>query len=374
MIAPLILLSALLWIALLVVPWRPYLVRETLADGPLPGNRTTDLSEVVVLIPARNESARIAGTLTAILGQGAGLKIVVVDDQSTDDTAAIVERFGQQNVVLIRGAALPPGWSGKVWAQAQAEVELDRPLTLLLDADIVLAPGLLCRLVEKMREQRAGLVSLMAELPMGRLREKLLIPAFVYFFKLLYPFSLSNAPRSRVAAAAGGCILVSTRLIHEIGGFAALRDALIDDCTFARLVKQTGARTWVGLTRSARSVRCYDDLADIWDMVARTAFTQLRYSIVLLSVCTLLMVLSFVLPLAALTLGDIEITVYSAVALCAMAISYFPTVHYYHLNPVWSFALPVAGLLFLAMTWTSAARHWWGKGAAWRDRHYGEQQ
>ncbi len=240
-----------------------------------------------------------------------------------------------------------------------------------MDADIELAPGILSALKSKLCQERAALASLMVELPMKSFWEKLLIPAFVYFFRLLYPFSLANTATSNVAAAAGGCILLETERLRDIGGFARLREALIDDCALARLVKHDRARIWIGLTRAARSIRRYSKLTDIWNMVARTAFTQLRYSMILLALCTLLMGLAFAMPVVGVAFGNVPSVAFALVALSAMMLSYLPTIRYYRLHPGWALSLPVAGLLFLAMTWTSAFRHWWGEGASWRGRAYG---
>jgi hopene-associated glycosyltransferase HpnB len=365
--------AALLWSGLLLAPWRPFSSRERLeSDGGLVEEKT-DFSDVVALIPARNEAERIADTLKALSSQGENLKIVVVDDQSTDDTVAVVEDLGLARVVLVKGKPLPAGWSGKVWAQAQAQAALDRPLTLLLDADIRLAPGLLATLRHKLEGESAGLVSLVAELPMNSLWERLLMPAFVYFFKLLYPFRLVNDPRSRMAAAAGGCILLKTRIIRQIGGFQSLKDALIDDCTLARLVKRRDERIWLGLTRSARSTRGYAGLGAIWNMVARTAFTQLGYSNLLLILCAFLMVLAYMVPVAGLGNGNTTTMSFSGVALLIMAASYVPTIRFYGLHPAWSLTLPAAAALFLAMTLTSAVRYWNGERSAWRGRVYRRQ-
>ena len=352
--------AALLWSGLLLAPWRPFTSRERLeSDGGLVEEKA-DFSDVVVLIPARNEAERIADTLKALLSQGENLKIVVIDDQSADGTVAVVEDLALEEVVLLEGKPLPADWSGKVWAQAQAQAALDRPLTLLLDADIRLAPGLLATLRHKLESESAGLVSLVAELPMRSLWERLLMPAFVYFFKLLYPFRLVNDPRSRMAAAAGGCILLETRIIRGIGGFDALKDALIDDCTLARLVKRRHERIWLGLTRSVRSTRGYDGLGAIWNMVARTAFTQLGYSISLLILCALLMVLAYIVPVTGLGTGNAIAAGFSGIALFVMTASYVPTIRFYGLHPAWSLTLPAAAALFLAMTLTSAVRYWNG--------------
>jgi hopene-associated glycosyltransferase HpnB len=205
---------------------------------------------------------------------------------------------------------------------------------------------------------------------MQRFWEKLLLPPFVYFFKLLYPFVLANREGGRVAAAAGGCVLVKTARLRKIGGFAALRDALIDDCTLARLVKRSGGRTWIGLTHDARAIRPYRTLAEIWNMVARTAFTQLRYSRLLLMLCTMLLSESFLVPVIGLLATPPATAALAAVALLAMTLSFLPTVRYYRLAPLWVLTLPVAASLYLAMCWTSAIRYWRGERSRWKGRSY----
>jgi len=358
----------LAWVIVLCLPWRPWATRERLeARGR---DETTDLGDITVLIPARDEARSLPRTLASLRRQGHGLKIVVVDDQSTDGTAAAVRALDVPGLELVSGAPLRPGWSGKVWAQSQGERELDRPLTLLLDADIELAPGLLATLREELGARRAGLVSLMAELPMRGTWERLLLPAFVYFFKLLYPFALANRVGSRVAAAAGGCVLLETRALRDIGGFAVLRDALIDDCTLAALVKRKGYPTWIGLTRSVTSHRRYRGLGDIWRMVTRTAFTELRYSWARLAACTLLMVTAFLTPLAALLACDVTGRLLTGAALIAMALSYMPTLSFYGLPRLWALSLPIAASLFLTMTWHSALQYSRGERSAWRGRRY----
>jgi hopene-associated glycosyltransferase HpnB len=241
-----------------------------------------------------------------------------------------------------------------------------------LDGDIELAPGVIATLRRKMQQDQLRLVSLMAALRMQGYWEKLLLPAFIFFFRLLYPFQLANDPKQRrVAAAAGGCILLETKLIDEIGGFAALRSALIDDCTFARRVKSLGARTWIGLTHSVCSVRRYDTLEAIWNMVARSAFTQLHYSTVALLGCTAVFIVAFWLPIATLFLGDVAAWTLAVVALLAMVSSYLPTLRFYRLGSGWVLALPLIGTLYLAMTWSSALRYWCGQRSRWKDRVYG---
>jgi hopene-associated glycosyltransferase HpnB len=200
--------------------------------------------------------------------------------------------------------------------------------------------------------------------------ERLLMPAFVYFFKLLYPFALANSPDRRFAAAAGGCIMLETRLLARIGGFAAIHGALIDDCALAKKVKATGARTWLGLSRAVVSLRRYDTLADVWDMVARTAFTQLRYSVWLLALCTLAMPILFWLPPAALFASDSAVSLAAGWAVLLMAGTYAPTLRFYGRSAAWGLLKPVIAAAYLAMTWSSALRYWRGERSRWKGRVY----
>jgi hopene-associated glycosyltransferase HpnB len=241
---------------------------------------------------------------------------------------------------------------------------------LLLDADIVLAPGTLAALRAKMHLEDRQLVSLLAELSMYGLWGKLLLPAFVYFFKLLYPFRLSNSDNGLIAAAAGGCILTRSRLLEAIGGFGSIRDALIDDCALARRVKTHGARTWIGVTRSAKSVRPYQTLAAVWNMVARTAFAQLLYSKTLLLLCTLALVLAFLVPIVGVVSFPSATSAVSAATVLVMVCTYLPVLRFYQIPYGWALGLPFAGVLFTAMTWTSALRHWLGRGVKWKGRSY----
>jgi hopene-associated glycosyltransferase HpnB len=216
----------------------------------------------------------------------------------------------------------------------------------------------------------AQMASVMAAPRFGSFWERLLLPAFVYFFKLLYPFQLANGSRTRVAAAAGGCVLIERRVLDGIGGFAALRGALIDDCTLARLAKQAGFATWIGLTHAAFSVRASSHLADVWNMVARTAFTQLRYSTLWLLACTGTMALVFAVPVAGLVAAEGPARAAAGIACAALCVTYVPTLRYYGLHWLRALALPAVAALFLAMTWTSALRYWRGTRSAWRGRTY----
>jgi len=362
------LVGVVIWLSILLLPWRPWGTGEFLDAGS--HSPDEDLSNITVLIPARNEAAMIQATLPALRAQGRGLNIIVVDDQSTDSTAETARNCAPRKLVVVSGQPLPPGWSGKLWALEQGRSHIRTPFTLLLDADIKPQPGIIAELRKEMREKNLGLISLMAVLRMQTFWERLLMPAFVYLFKLLYPFRLSNSGSSRIAAAAGGCILLETRLLDEIGGFHALRGELIDDCALAQRVKALGYRTWIGLTHSVYSLRPYHDLNAIWNMVARTAFTQLRYSSLALALCTVMMVASFWVPAVGLLLPKASGKFLSVIALSSMMLSYLPTLKFYGMSARWTVAMPLIGTLYLAMTWTSAIRHWFGKGSQWKGRAY----
>jgi hopene-associated glycosyltransferase HpnB len=359
--------GVLCWWSLVLSPWCSWSTREKI-EATASGNSNTLLNDLTVLIPARNEGPYIQHTLNGVKAQGEGIYIIVIDDQSVDDTAERAKQCGAQ---VISGITPPAGWSGKLWALEQGLKEVKTPYTLLLDADIELAPGIVIELRRKMHGEKLALISLMAEPPMKSFIERLLMPAFIFFFKLLYPFALANKLRSRIAAAAGGCILMETQALRAVGAFGNLHNALIDDCTLAAHIKRAGYRTWIGLSHGARSHRGYQALRPIWEMVARTAYTQLRYSFSLLAICTLIMVSMFwAAPLAFLLLPNQQIFWVSLLAWVAMFISYLPTLIYYQRSPFWGITLPVIGTLYLLMTWTSALRYWRGERACWKDRRY----
>lgn len=357
-----------MWLGLLLLPFRPWSTREQI-EPQLPQD-TPDLGNIAVLIPARDEAVGIARTLQGVAAQGRLAKVVLVDDQSTDGTSGIARSLHIPGLEIVPGAAPESGWSGKLWALHQGLARIETPYLLLLDADIELLPGMLPALLDKLQREQRDMVSVMARLSMDSAVEKLLIPPFIYFFKLIYPFALANSPSRWVAAAAGGCILIRTAALREIGGFAALRGALIDDCTLARRVKDAGGRTWLGLSHGVKAIRPYENLAEIWNMVARTAFTQLRYSTALLLLCTVLMGMSFVAPVMAILMPGSGAAVPGALALALMMASYSPVVGYYRLGRGWLLTLPMAAALYLGMTWTSALRYWRGERSRWKNRIY----
>ncbi len=356
--------AALIWGGLLLLPWRPWSTREHLAASPEP----LDLGDITALIPARNEAEVIERTLSGLRSQGEGLRAIVVDDQSEDDTAALASRH--DFVRVIAGAPLPPGWAGKLWALEQGRGAVTTPMTLLVDADIELRPGMLAALLQHKRAQGLHYVSIMADLRRTSFWDRLLLPAFVYFFKLLYPFALSNSRNGLVAAGAGGCVLVDTAALEKAGAFASLRGALIDDCALARRIKSSGHRSWIGLSRDVISLRPYGTLDSIWQMVARSAYTQLYYSTALLLVLTAIFAAAYWLPIAALALGS----PLALVALLAMMAAYVPTLRYYELPIAWALLLPLTGTLYLAMTWGSALRYWRGERSRWKNRQYASER
>ena len=365
-------IGAFIWLAIMLLPWRPWGTREHM-DSP-EGSPDADLSDITVLIPARNEAEVIGTTLSSLKAQGHDLPIVMVDDRSTDGTVPVAQTFGMQNLRILSGEPVPADWSGKVWALEQGFRHVNTPLVLLIDADIELHPGIVLGLRRKLKEDHLHLVSLMAQMRMVSLWERLLMPAFVYFFKMLYPFRLSNSDFMGVAAAAGGCILLETRLIEEIGGFKAICNELIDDCALAKRVKSLGYRTWIGLTHSVHSLRSYENLAGIWNMVARTAFFQLRDSVVLLAGTTAIMLMVFWLPVAGIFFPSTAAKTISAFALTVLILSYLPTLKFYGQSRAWALALPLIAALYLAMTWSSAIRFWAGAGSSWKGRFYARQK
>lgn len=359
--------GCLLWGGLLLLPWQPWRVRERLEAAP--GGPGADLGLVTAVIPARNEAALLPRSLGALAAQSPDLEVVLVDDCSEDGTAAAARR-ALPGIRILAGSPPPEGWTGKLWALEQGIRRVETPFVLLLDADIQLASGLVAALLCHSAKTGAKLVSLMATLPVRSFWERLLLPAFVFFFKLLYPFGLSNSRCPRVAAAAGGCLLVETRILRELGGFGPQRDALIDDCALARRVKSAGHRTWIGLSHSVESLRSSGSLRSIWNMVARTAFVQLRCSWLGLLACTVLLLAAFVLPLSSLCFGGSGARILSALVLLAMWTSYQPTLGFYRLSRAWGLALPLVGTLYGAMTWTSAWRYAGGMKSKWKGRVY----
>jgi hopene-associated glycosyltransferase HpnB len=363
-----ILPGLLIWLAILLLPWRPWSTRESLDSLAAIQNR--DLSDITVLIPARNEALTISEMLSALKDQGDNLSVILVDDQSTDNTSELAKSIDLPHLTIISGTEPAEGWSGKLWALEQGRQHVKTPYLILLDADIVLEKNLIPVVLEKVKNEQLQMLSLMAFLKMQTFWEKLLMPAFIFFFKLLYPFHLSNKQNSWIAAAAGGFIFIETKVLEELGGFNCIKDALIDDCSLAKQVKKNKHKIWTGMTHSAISIRSYETLSSIWQMVARTAYTQLFYSPLLLLLCTLLMLAAFVLPVAALLQSQCPVFVTGLIILGLQVVCYLPTLRYYAINPIYTLVLPLIGVLYLVMTWSSAYRYYFAKGANWKGRYY----
>ena len=324
-----------------------------------------------VVIPARDEAEGIEAALRSLLAQDypGTLRVILVDDGSTDGTGAIARALGDPRLLVLDGRKRPAGWSGKLWAVAQGLQRAEAPLVLLTDADIVHDPLHLATLVAKLERDELDLVSEMVELRCRALAEKLLVPAFVYFFAMLYPFAWVNDPLRATAAAAGGTVLVRKRALERIGGIAAVRGALIDDVALARAVKR-GGRIWLGHSQLARSVRPYPDAASIWRMVARTAYVQLGRSPVMLVLCLVGMALVWLVPPGAVLFAHGAARWLGLAAWVAMAASYVPTLRRFRLSPLWAPLLPLIALFYMAATLGSALDRYRGRGVVWKRRAY----
>jgi hopene-associated glycosyltransferase HpnB len=334
---------------------------------------------VVAVVPARDEASVVERSIPSLLAQDypGPFRVVLVDDHSADGTAALARaaasRLGASERLTVLGArALPSGWTGKLWALAegvrQVEEGSDPPeLFLFTDADIAHHRSNLAELVARLEGQRRDLVSLMVRLNCESLAERFLIPAFVFFFAMLYPFAWSNDRRRTTAAAAGGCILLRRGAYRRIGGFAAIRHALIDDCALAAAVKRGGGAIWLGLSRDTVSLRPYPHVRDIWLMVARTAYAQLRYSPLLLAGTVLGLAVTYLAPPALLFAGGSAAWLGLA-AWALMSLAYLPMIRFYGLGPLWAPLLPGIALVYLAATLDSARRHWRGQGGLWKGR------
>jgi hopene-associated glycosyltransferase HpnB len=333
---------------------------------------------VTAVVPARNEAACIAASIGSLLAQDypGRFDVVLVDDDSTDGTAEIARRVATAaengRFTVIEGRPLPVGWTGKLWALKQgietAEASPMRPEYLLLtDADIVYAPDTLRMLAAKAETSTLVLASLMAKLRCDSAAERGLVPAFIFFFQMLYPFAWVNRPYTTTAAAAGGCMLVRADALWRAGGVERIRTALIDDCALARVMKAQGP-IWLALTERVRSIRPYPRVDDIRQMVARSAYAQLRYSPLLLAGCILGMGLTYLAPpvLALFANGLASWLGFAAWALMALAM--LPTLRFYRVSPLWSIALPAIASLYVLFTLDSAYASARGRGGLWKGR------
>ncbi|QDH14467.1 glycosyltransferase [Formicincola oecophyllae] len=356
-------------------------------EGPWPA--------VAIVVPARNEAAAIQPALTSLLGQDypGWLRVFLVDDESTDGTSQLAAQVPDphKRLTIIKGNPHAPGWSGKLWAVHQGEGAALAALRsqqareagaggagtapgsfiMLTDADITHAPDHVTSLVRQARDGSQDMVSEMVSLNCTGFWEKALIPAFVYFFAMIYPYRKVADPRSRVAGAAGGTVLVSQRALVGVGGIQALRGALIDDCTLAKHVQQRGGRLYLGSSRQAWSIRSYQEPGEIWHMIVRTAYNQLRYSPLRLAGALVGLVLVWFVP-PALALKGRGAARWLGAGVCAMAAaSYLPTLRHFKLGAWRVLTLPLIVAFYMLATVDSAIKHHFGAGVTWHGRAYG---
>jgi hopene-associated glycosyltransferase HpnB len=366
-----------IWIYLLLFRGSFWLARDR-EDRDRPAMPAAgDWPSVVAVIPARNEALALPRTLLSLSAQNypGRFSIVVVDDDSSDGTGAIARGLAASlagEVILLQGEPLPPGWTGKVRAMQQgiahAETMENVPDYLLLtDADIEYSPDAVARLVARAKSSRTVLTSLMVKLNCESLAERALVPAFVYFFQMLYPFAWVNKASAKTAAAAGGCMLVDRRALARAGGIAKIRSALIDDCALARLLKAEGP-IWLGLSRDVLSLRTYPRFSDIRRMVARSAYAELDYSLVLLLGTALGMVLTYLAAPILAIFAPFPANAVAALAWALMMLTFLPILRFYRVSKLWTVAFPLIAAVYLGFTLDSAYQHWRGRGGAWKGR------
>jgi len=365
-------ISFAVWLYMLVARGDYWLTRERDDDVLAPPMR---LPSVVAVVPARNEADVIAQSIGSLLAQdyGGPLRVVLVDDGSTDGTAAAAKAVeGQRRLDVLAGTDLPVGWTGKLWALEQgirhATAAGDAPdYFLLTDADIGHAPNNVGQLVARAEQGGHVQVSLMAELSCVSPSERFLIPAFVYFFQMLYPFAWVARRDRRTAAAAGGCTLARRDALERAGGIAAIRSEIIDDCALARRLKVQGP-IWLGLTRRAVSLRPYGGLLKIGRMISRSAYAQLGYSPVALAGTVAAMGVVYLAPPLLTLLADGSARWLGLGAWLVMAITFQPMLRFYRQSPLWGLALPAIGAAYTVFTVWSAIDFWRGRGGLWKGR------
>ncbi|MGC9952820.1 MAG: glycosyltransferase [Rhizomicrobium sp.] len=362
------LLSLAIWLVLLLGRGFFWLARER--DDRDEPREPDSWPSVVAVVPARNEADVIARSIGSLLAQDypSRFRVILVDDQSSDGTGAAARALGSDRLTVLDGAAHPAGWTGKLFAVSQGVAHANPPpdYLWLTDADIAHVPDNLRRLVSRAEKHKFVLVSLMAKLNCESFAERFLIPAFVFFFDMLYPFAWANDPRRRTAAAAGGCMLVRREALERAGGIEAIRHEIIDDCALARRLKAQGP-IWLGLTERAVSLRPYARIADIRAMVARSAYAQLGYSLLVLAGTVFGMALLYIVPLAGFLTGGLGALV-GALTWAAMTVAFQPMLHFYRRSPFWGLALPLIGVFYAAFTIDSAVQTWRGRGGMWKGR------
>jgi hopene-associated glycosyltransferase HpnB len=364
------LLALCIWVYLIAAHGRFWSSSPELAAA-LPA-QSPDLD---IIVPARDEAQTIGAVIASLLAQsyGGNFRVTLVDDNSGDDTAR--HAGSAPHLTIVRLTSKPDGWSGKLWALSQGVAATAAPLILFADADIVHDPRHAATLVAKLQNAGLAMVSEMVHLNCESWAERALVPAFVYFFQMLYPFAKINDPRSKVAAAAGGTVLIRREVLTQIGGLEVINSTLIDDVALASAVKrqvrkQKTGGIYLGHSGLARSIRPYPNFADIWHMISRTAYTQLKFSPLLLGATLLGLTLVWWIPVWAALFGSDVGRAFGAAACLLAAVSYQPTLRRYQRNPLWALALPLIALFYMAATVGSAINYWRGAGARWKSRSY----
>lgn len=361
-------LSLAIWLVLIFARHGFWLARERdTRDVPADPAHWPD---VVAVVPARDEADVIARSIGSLAAQDypGHFRVILIDDSSSDGTAEIACALGSDRVEIVPGLPLAPGWTGKLWAVSQGvERTGDAPAWLwLTDADIEHAPDTLRTLVARGEAGALTLVSLMARLRCDSIAERMLIPAFIFFFQMLYPFGLVNRPKG-LGGAAGGCMLVRRQALEAAGGIAAIRGALIDDCTLGALLKRQG-RIWLGLTDRSRSIRPYDGFGAVAAMISRSAYAQLRYSPLLLAGTLFGLALVYAAPPLLALFGEGFARIAGIAAWALMAIAFQPMLAFYRRSPLWGVALPLIAAFYAGCTLLSAWQHVRGRGGMWKGR------
>ncbi len=364
-----------IWLYLLLARRGFWLLRER---DTAPVSEPACWPSVIAVVPARNEADVIQRSIASLLAQNypGDFKVVLVDDQSDDGTGDLARALNNDRLTVLTGGARPPGWTGKLWAMRQGagHATLSAPEFIwFTDADIAHAPDNLRNLVARAEEHSRVLVSLMARLSCRTAAEHFLIPAFVFFFDMLFPFGAANDPKSRVAAAAGCCMLARRTALEAAGGLDAIRHNIIDDCALARVMKKQGP-IWLGLTDRAISLRPYERLADIRKMVARSAYAQLGYSPLLLLGTLGGLFIVYIAPVLGALFAMYYVQLAAYLAWAIMALMFQPILRFYRLSPLWGLALPVIGAFYAAFTLDSAIQHWSGRGGMWKGRAQAGEQ
>ncbi len=335
-------------------------------DGATPSHWPS----VVAVVPARNEADVIRQSIGSLLAQDypGDFHVVLVDDQSDDGTGDLARALDAPRLTVLAGAARPAGWTGKLWAMKQGVEQAGAAdFIWFTDADIAHVPDNLSRLVARAQEDGKVLVSLMARLSCKTAAEHFLIPAFVFFFDMLFPFGAVNDKGRKIAAAAGGCMLARRTALAAAGGIDAIRHNIIDDCALARAMKRHGP-IWLGLTDRAVSLRPYEHLGDIRKMVSRSAYAQLDYSPLLLAGTLLGLFIVYLAPVMAALFGWGISQMAGWAAWFIMALMFQPILRFYRLSPFWGMALPLIGAFYAVFTLDSAIQHWAGRGGMWKGR------